>query len=126
MVRRDRSRRLKWLDLHNLLGIGTAGCLLVVGLTGVINTLDEPLYASWQKGEIAHLTRHYAGKPIPDHFDSIEQAVQEARKAQPELKPPVVRYPGTGYSGDTHSGLVKKGNPTPSDRDETPRGGKEG
>src|SRR3546814_9287943 len=46
MVRRDRSRRLKWLDLHNLLGIGTAGWLLVVGLTGVINTLDEPLYAS--------------------------------------------------------------------------------
>src|SRR3546814_4260920 len=82
MVRRDRSRRLKWLDLHNLRGIGTAGWLLVVGLTGVSNTLDEPLYASWQKGEIAHLTSDYAGKPIPDHFGSIEQAVQEARRSE--------------------------------------------
>lgn len=37
-LRQDRSRRLKWLDLHNLLGIATAVWLLVVGITGVINT----------------------------------------------------------------------------------------
>src|SRR3546814_20389640 len=97
MVRRDRSRRLKWLDLHNLLGIGTAGWLLVVGLTGVINTLDEPLYASRQKGEIAHLTSDYAGKPLPDHFGSLEQDVTEAQTDQPELAQAVVRYPGPEY-----------------------------
>src|SRR3546814_20651047 len=74
------------------------------------NTLDEPLYASWQKGEIAHLTSDYAGKPIPDHFGSIEQAVQEARKAQPELKPAFVSYAGTGYSGDHNYGVFMKGN----------------
>ncbi len=41
-VRRDRSTRLKWLDLHNLLGIVTLMWLLVVGVTGVINTLSIP------------------------------------------------------------------------------------
>src|SRR3546814_4920864 len=103
MVRRDRSRRLKWLDLHNLLGIGTAGWLLVVGLTDVINTLDEPLCGSWQKGEIAHLTTDYAGRPIPDHLGSIEQAVQKAATAMPELKPGSVSYPDTAFSGDQHT-----------------------
>ena len=36
-VRYNRSRRLKWLDLHNLLGIVIAAWLLVVGITGVMN-----------------------------------------------------------------------------------------
>lgn len=37
-VRRHRSRRLLWLDLHNLLGIVMVAWVLAVGLTGVINT----------------------------------------------------------------------------------------
>src|SRR3546814_12047 len=69
---------------------------------------------------IAHLTSDYAGKPIPDHFDSIEQAVQEARKAQPELKPAFVSYPGTGYSGDHHYGVFMKGNSSLSERNFQP------
>src|SRR3546814_3569311 len=47
-VRRERSRRVKWLDLHNLLGIVTVGWLIVVALTGVINTLAEPRSAAHQ------------------------------------------------------------------------------
>src|SRR5690606_10846681 len=34
-VRRDRSRRARWLDLHNLVGIVTVVWLFVVGATGV-------------------------------------------------------------------------------------------
>ena len=37
-VRRDRSTRVKWLDLHNLLGIVTLVWAFVVGGTGMINT----------------------------------------------------------------------------------------
>ena len=40
-VRRERSSRLKWLDLHNLLGVVTLVWALVVGLTGAINTLGR-------------------------------------------------------------------------------------
>src|SRR3546814_13507235 len=57
---------------------------------------------------------------MPDHFDSIEQAVQEARKAQPELKPAFVSYPGTGYSGDHHYGVFMKGNSSLSERNFQP------
>src|SRR3546814_8206255 len=78
---------------------------LVVALTGVINTLDEPLYASWQKGEVARLTAAWQGQPLPTRFGSIEQAVREAQAARPDLKPAFVSYPGTGYSGTHHYGV---------------------
>jgi uncharacterized iron-regulated membrane protein len=47
-VRRERSPRLKWLDLHNLLGIVILVWALVVGVTGVINTLARPIFGYWQ------------------------------------------------------------------------------
>src|SRR3546814_2878954 len=43
-VRKHRSTRLKWLDLHNLLGAVTLVWATVVGVTGVINELAVPLY----------------------------------------------------------------------------------
>lgn len=108
-VRTGRSTRLKWLDLHNLLGIVTTGWLLVVGLTGVINTLDETLYANWQTTELARLTAAYDGKPMPTRLGSMEQAVKEARAAQPQFLPAFVSYPGNGYSGQHHYGVFMKG-----------------
>ena len=42
-VRRDRSTRVKWLDLHNLLGIVTLVWAFVVGGTGMINTWADLL-----------------------------------------------------------------------------------
>jgi uncharacterized iron-regulated membrane protein len=108
-VRRERSARLKWLDLHNLLGIVATAWLLVVGLTGVINTLDEPLYDDWQKSQLAELTRQWQGAPTPTTFGSMDQAVAVARQARPDLTPAFVSYPGTGYSGDHHYGVFMTG-----------------
>ncbi|RJF93616.1 PepSY-associated TM helix domain-containing protein [Sphingomonas cavernae] len=108
-VRRARSTRLKWLDLHNLLGIATTAWLLVVGLTGVINTLDEPLYDSWQKGQLVELTGAGTGRPVPTQLGPIERAVAEAKMARPELRPAFVSYPGTGYSGEHHYGVFMIG-----------------
>lgn len=109
VVRQGRSARLKWLDLHNLLGIVATAWLLVVGLTGIINTLDEPLYERWQKRELAELTQSWRGSPSPTSFGSVERAVAEARLARPDLKPAFVSYPGTGYSGDHHYGVFMIG-----------------
>jgi len=52
-VREGRTKRLKWLDLHNLLGIVTLVWALVVGATGVVNTLADVLLKVWQAPEIA-------------------------------------------------------------------------
>ena len=119
-VRRQGSIRLKWLDLHNLLGIVTTAWLLVVGLTGVINTLDKPLYQQWQRSQLAELTSDWAGRPKPPRLGSIEQAVTVARKTRPDLKPAFVSYPGTGYSGDHHYGVFMKGSSAIAQRNYQP------
>lgn len=51
-VRMARNRRAGWLDLHNLLGIATLAWMAVVGITGVINTLERPLFAVWQARDL--------------------------------------------------------------------------
>ena len=47
-VRASRSSRIKWLDLHNLLGVATLAWVLVVGATGLLNEMSTPLFALWQ------------------------------------------------------------------------------
>jgi uncharacterized iron-regulated membrane protein len=41
-VRASKSARTRWLDYHNLLGAVTLAWVLVVGVTGVVNTLATP------------------------------------------------------------------------------------
>jgi uncharacterized iron-regulated membrane protein len=108
-VRTSRSRRLKWLDLHNLLGIVTAMWAAIVTLTGVLNTLERPLYENWQAGQLARMTAPWQGLPSPQRFGSIEVAVAAAQAAVPDMQPAFVSYPGTGYSGSHHYGVFMQG-----------------
>ena len=64
-VRASRSTRLKWLDLHNLLGIVTLVWAFVVGLTGVVNELSTPLFRLWQSTELVGILEPYKGQGIP-------------------------------------------------------------
>jgi uncharacterized iron-regulated membrane protein len=109
-LRTRNSRRLAWLDLHNLLGIVTVSWALVVGLTGAINTLADPLQASWQAAEMARLTEVDRNAPLPTQLASLDAAIATARAAQPDMKPAFVSYPGTGYSGGHHYGVFMRGN----------------
>jgi uncharacterized iron-regulated membrane protein len=52
-VRKHKARRLKWLDLHNLLGIVTLTWALVVGATGVINTWADLVIQLWRFDQLA-------------------------------------------------------------------------
>jgi uncharacterized iron-regulated membrane protein len=57
-IRRERDR-IRWLDLHNLLGIATVAWVLVVGATGVVNALSTPLFGLWRVTELARITARY-------------------------------------------------------------------
>ena len=61
-VRRERKPRLKWLDLHNLLGIVTLVWLLVVGATGMINTWADLLIKDWQYDQLSAVLAPYNGQ----------------------------------------------------------------
>ena len=47
-VRQDKSTRLRWLDLHNLIGVVTLTWALVVGVTGVISASADLIIAAWR------------------------------------------------------------------------------
>ncbi len=62
-VRGERSARIKWLDLHNLLGVVTLAWAFVVGFTGVINELSTPMFKYWQATAMLQtLLAPYQGK----------------------------------------------------------------
>lgn len=105
LIRRNRGRRLKWLDLHNLLGITTAAWVLVVGVTGVMNEIAEPAYDAWRTATLATMLGHYAGKPIPVNLASAQEAVATVSRALPGMKIRSLRFPDAEL-GSPHHYLV--------------------
>jgi len=116
-VRVGRSKRVKWLDAHNMLGIVTLMWLSVVGLTGVINTLAEPLVDIWRADQLTSLTGGYAGKdPVsPADFTSLDGAVATAIGHAPGTTPQFVAFPGVRFTTQHHYAVWLKG-ATPATR----------
>jgi len=108
-VRHGRTARLKWLDMHNLLGIVTLVWALVVGTTGVINTLADVLLKVWQFTEIAEMTRPYQGQPAPTKLASMQTAIARAEAAEPGMKVGFVAFPGTPFASPHHYGVYMHG-----------------
>ncbi|MFD2162362.1 PepSY-associated TM helix domain-containing protein [Paradesertivirga mongoliensis] len=103
MVRTEKSSRLKWLDLHNLLGIVTLAWASIVGLTGVINTLADPALDMWRSSELADMVSAYKDKPkVEGTLSSLDVALSKAEEAAPGMEVSFVAYPGTLYSSKHH------------------------
>ncbi|OZI07900.1 peptidase [Siphonobacter sp. BAB-5385] len=110
MIRTEKSSRLKWLDLHNLLGVVTVAWAVVVGFTGVINTLSEVVLGLWQVGQLAEMTAPYKNAaPLTGQLSSLDQAFEVTRRAAPEMEPYLVAYPGTMFSSKHHYAVFAKG-----------------
>lgn len=103
-VRRDRSPRIKWLDLHNLLGIVTLVWALVVGSTGVINTWADLLIKYWQYDTISVLLEPYKGQPITPvaERNSLQKSMDAALAHAPGNDVSFIAFPGTAFSSPHH------------------------
>jgi uncharacterized iron-regulated membrane protein len=108
-VRSGRSSRLKWLDLHNVLGIVTLAWVLVVGVTGVINTLALPIFGLWQSDQLAEMTSPYKDAPPLEQLGSLQKALETARKAAPDMEPSFIAFPGTQFSSQHHYAVFMRG-----------------
>ena len=108
-VRADKSTRLKWLDLHNLLGIVTLAWLLVVGATGVINTWADLVIKYWQMDQMAEMVAPYKGQPPLKELGSLQKAVDAATALEPEMKMGFIAFPGTTFSSPHHYGVFMRG-----------------
>ena len=111
IVRTEKSTRLKWLDLHNLLGVVTVVWATVVGLTGVINTLSEVVYGLWQQGQLAAMVAPYKdAAPLGGKLSSLDAALATGRQAAPGMTPSFIAYPGSGFSSQHHYAIFMRGN----------------
>lgn len=107
---RDRaSRRVRWLDWHNLIGVVTVAWALVVGLTGVVNTWAELMLNQWKANELASMVAPYAGKPPPSHLASLDAVVARARQAAPGMEIAFIAFPGTPFTSSHHFAAFMRG-----------------
>jgi uncharacterized iron-regulated membrane protein len=108
-MRRDRPRIVRWLDLHNLLGIVTVVWALTVGFTGVINTWADLIFKLWQNDQLVQMTAAYKERSLPQGPTSLEQAVTAARDVMPGMKPSFVAFPGNPFSSKSHYAVFMRG-----------------
>jgi uncharacterized iron-regulated membrane protein len=101
-VRVKKAARTRWLDYHNLLGVATVAWVLVVGVTGVVNTLATPILAYWKDTALKELTVAYDSPAPMGERSSLDAAVERARAALPGMQLQFVAFPGTAYSTDHH------------------------
>ncbi|WP_430390149.1 PepSY-associated TM helix domain-containing protein [Dyella sp. 20L07] len=121
-VRNGRSSRLKWLDLHNLLGIVVLAWSLVVGVTGVINELSTPLFGLWQQTDVKTLLASYKDEPVPAQaaLPSVQAAFDTAQHAVPGTTVTSIVYPGNPFGSPYHYLFWAKGDSTLTARLFTP------
>jgi uncharacterized iron-regulated membrane protein len=110
-VRTRRSPRVKWLDLHNLLGIVTLAWALVVGATGVMNELSKPLFQIWQRTDVQAMLQPYRGQPVPaqSEMSSAQGAFDLVRRTLPERTPISILFPNDRIGSPHHYLVWTKG-----------------
>lgn len=109
VVRRRQSRRLAWLDLHNLIGIVTLVWALVVGLTGVVNTLDSMVFGAWQKRISQQLKLEYATAAPVKQPRRLQGAVSTALAFMPGKEVSFVAFPGSMFATPRHYAVYLRG-----------------
>jgi uncharacterized iron-regulated membrane protein len=109
-VRQQQSNRVKWLDLHNLLGIVTLVWFFTVGITGVINTLATPIFNRWQATELAAMTAAYRNQLPLSKTVSVQQVLTELTEAEPAMKLSFMAFPGNSFASPHHFVAFMQGN----------------
>lgn len=112
-VRTKGPRSLKWLDIHNLLGIATLIWALVVGATGLMNELSTPLFGLWQATDVRPLLTRWQGREHPvdaAQLSSVQRAFAAAKSNLPGMTVTSIVFPGSPDGSPYHYVLWAKGN----------------
>ncbi|PPS27276.1 peptidase [Pseudomonas amygdali pv. morsprunorum] len=109
-VRVNKSRRTRWLDLHNLIGVVTLTWALVVGVTGVISACADLLIASWRNDALATMIAPYKDAPPLTQRAPATRLLEIAESAAPGMQADFIAFPGTRFSSEYHYAVFLKGN----------------
>ncbi|KPA97193.1 MULTISPECIES: PepSY-associated TM helix domain-containing protein [Pseudomonas] len=108
-VRQDKSTRLRWLDLHNLIGIVTLTWCLVVGITGVISACADLIIDAWRNESLAAMVEPYRNAPPLTLRAPASELLKIAEQAAPGMQPDFIAFPGTRFSSEHHYAVFMKG-----------------
>ena len=108
-LRDSKSARVRWLDWHNLLGAVTIAWAVVVGLTGTINTLADPMLNAWKATDLTEMVKPFAGQPPPLRLASLDRVVDNAKAAAPGMDVQFIAFPGTPFSSSHHFAAFMRG-----------------
>jgi len=110
-VRAGRSPRLRWLDLHNLLGAVTIAWALMMGATGALHELAVPLFRSWISTDLRPAAAPWNGKPTPElrRMASVQDAYDNVKAALPGKVVESLMFPDGKYGLSHHYLLWAKG-----------------
>lgn len=113
-VRTDRSKRVKWLDLHNLVGIVIALWLGVVVITGVFIELSIPANIGVQKA-IDKVRRPYLNEQSisPNKYVPLQPIIDQLKYDYPDKTIQTIIFPkASEISTPVHYVLAINGNTT--------------
>ena len=108
-VRTDKSRRLRWLDLHNLIGVVTLTWALVVGVTGVISACADLIIDAWRNDSLSAMVEPYRNAPPLTRHAPATHLLEIANQAAPGMQPDFIAFPGTRFSSEHHYAVFMKG-----------------
>ena len=109
-VRAEKSRRMRWLDLHNLIGVVTLTWALVVGVTGVISACADLIIAAWRNDSLSAMIAPYHDAPALTARAPATRLMEIAESAAPGMQADFIAFPGTRFSSEHHYAVFLKGN----------------
>lgn len=109
-VRPNKSNRVRWLDLHNLIGVVTLTWAFVVGLTGVLNACADLVIAQWRNDALAAMVAPYRDAPPLTDRAPATRLLDIAQATVPGAEPSFIAFPGSRFSSEHHYAVFMKGN----------------
>jgi uncharacterized iron-regulated membrane protein len=108
-VRPNKSTRVRWLDLHNLIGVVTLTWAFVVGLTGVLNACADLVIAQWRNDSLAAMVAPYRDAPPLTARAPATDLLRIAQTTVPGAEPSFIAFPGSRFSSEHHYAVFMKG-----------------
>ncbi|MCG8488445.1 MAG: PepSY domain-containing protein [Chromatiales bacterium] len=109
VVRKTRSARIKWLDMHNMVGIITLTWISVVGVTGVVLTMVTPITAIWQQDQLAAFSAPYKGVSPTKKPISVDLVRASVLEQFPQAEIAFISFPGSPYATPYHYTVAIRG-----------------
>jgi uncharacterized iron-regulated membrane protein len=108
-VRPNKSTRVRWLDLHNLIGVVTLTWALVVGVTGVLNACADLVIAQWRDDALTAMVAPYKNAPPLTDRAPATRLLEIAQTTVPGAEPSFIAFPGSRFSSEHHYAVFMKG-----------------